>query len=76
MLRSFGGVGYPGEVEYARRGLAVSRKLCRYGFEDLQRVSLGPFAILFTGLERQCLGELDGNATEEAVYAIDATDVA
>jgi hypothetical protein len=32
--------------------------------------------ILFTGLERQGLGELNGNATEEAVYALDATDVA
>jgi hypothetical protein len=52
-----------------------SRRLCLCGFEGLQRVRLGLPTILFTGLERQGLGELNGNATEEAIYVIYAANM-
>jgi len=75
MLRSFGRLVYPDKRQDTQRGLAVSRRLCLCGFEGLQRVSLGLFAILFTGLERQGLGELNGNATEKTIYVIYATNM-
>jgi hypothetical protein len=75
MLQTFGRVGCPAERQDVRRRLAVSGMLCLCVFEDLHRVRLGLPIILFTGLEGQDLGELNGNATEEAIYAIDATNI-